>query len=191
MRPRRSCLAPQPALHERLGLGQGCLELGRESVAVLKSMGRHLEQAGCRGATIERLADRQQLGGLEPVAVRRSGPGRDHLHQLGGPTCRSPPGIDKQHLLQLGQLRSQLGGELLHAAASHLFGQQRPNPVVTAQAVADADHQAAALGVLLHGKPREGGDELLIVGGDDLIRSEALPWGCPLNPAPAPPTAAQ
>ena len=49
----------QPALHERLGLGQGCLELGRESVAVLKNMGRHLEQAGCRGAAIERLADGQ------------------------------------------------------------------------------------------------------------------------------------
>jgi hypothetical protein len=39
----------QPALHERLGLGQGCLELGRESLAVLKSMGRHLEQAGGQG----------------------------------------------------------------------------------------------------------------------------------------------
>ena len=132
-------MAPQPALHERLGTRQGCLDLNRQSVAVLKSMGRHLEQAGCRGAAIERLADGQQLGWLEPVGVRRSGPGRDHLHQLGGPTCRSPPGIDKQHLLQLGQLRSQLGGELLHAAASHLFGQQRPNPVVTAQAVADAE----------------------------------------------------
>ena len=28
--------------------------------------------------------------------------------------------------------------------------------------------------MLLHGKPKEGGGELLIVGGDDLIRSEAL-----------------
>ena len=74
----------QPALHERLGLGQCCLELGRESVAVLKSMGRHLEQAGGRGAAIERLTDGQQLGGLEPVGVRRSCLGRDHLHQLGG-----------------------------------------------------------------------------------------------------------
>jgi len=37
--------------------------------------------------------------------------------------------------------------------------------------------------VLLHGKPKEGGGELLIVGGDDLIRSKALLSQDLVNPA--------
>ena len=41
-------MAHQPALHERLGTRQGCLDLNRQSVAVLKSMGLEEEQAGCR-----------------------------------------------------------------------------------------------------------------------------------------------
>jgi hypothetical protein len=43
-----SCMARQPALHKRLGTRQGCLDLNRKSVAVLKSMGLEEEQAGCR-----------------------------------------------------------------------------------------------------------------------------------------------
>ena len=37
--------------------------------------------------------------------------------------------------------------------------------------------------MLLHGKPKEGGGELLIVGGDDLIRSKALLSQDLVNPA--------
>lgn len=35
---------------------------------------------------------------------------------------------------------------MLHAAAAHLLGQQRPNAIVTAEGIADADHQGAVLG---------------------------------------------
>jgi hypothetical protein len=36
-------MARQPALHERQGLGQGCLDFNRKSVAVLKERRWHLE----------------------------------------------------------------------------------------------------------------------------------------------------